>query len=253
MGSRHIKQEILALLSLADMNHIRQEIRQYRESDIVSPLFSALSRPEELLRWHAVTVFGQVAPRLADQDLEAARIVMRRFLWSLNDESGGIGWGAPEAMAEIIYHHDRLADEYLHMLISYMQPDGPLEHQDGNFLELPALQSGLLWGIGRLAEKRARDLVRRGVISDLAPYLLSAEGAVRGLAARAIGAVFVGHPHPIPQASVIHQALLTLTADTHQLRLYQHEKIESVTVGELASKALGQLKPILSTPVADSL
>jgi len=70
--------------------------------------------------------------------MEAARIVMRRYIWSLNDESGGIGWGAPEAMAVGIYHHDGLCDEYLHMLISYMLPDGPLEHQDGNFLELPA-------------------------------------------------------------------------------------------------------------------
>ncbi len=252
MGSRHIKQEILALLSLTDMNHIRQEICQYRESDVVGPLFSALSRPEALLRWYAITVFGQVVPRLADQEMEAARIVMRRFLWSLNDESGGIGWGAPEAMAEIMCHHDRLAEEYLHMLVSYMQPDGPLEHQDGNFLELPALQSGLLWGIGRLAEKRASDLVRRGVISDLVPYLLSAEGAVRGLAARAIGAVFAGHPHPIPQASAIRQAVLTMIPDTHQVQLYQHGKIENITVGKLASEALGQLQPLWSPPESGS-
>ena len=130
MSSRKIKQEVLTLLASADLDHIYREALKFAEKDLVNPLFSALSRPEEIVRWHAISVFGQVVPRLADQDMEAARIVMRRFLWSLNDESGGIGWGAPEAMAEIMLHHDRLADEYLHMLISYLRPDGPLEHQD---------------------------------------------------------------------------------------------------------------------------
>jgi len=102
------------------------------------------------VRWHAVSVFGTTVDRMAGQDLESARIVMRRFLWSLNDESGGIGWGAPEAMAEIMYHCRPLAEEHLHMLVSYMREDGPEAFQDGNFIELPMLQRGLLWGIGRL-------------------------------------------------------------------------------------------------------
>jgi len=33
-------------------------------------------------------------------------------MWSLNDESGGIGWGAPEAMGAIMARHTGLADEY---------------------------------------------------------------------------------------------------------------------------------------------
>jgi len=135
-----------------DLLYAREELGQFDEHGLVNPLFSALYRPEEMLRWHTVTIFGEVLDRLAKKDMEAARIVMRRYLWSLNDESGGIGWGAPEAMAEAMYHHDGLCDEYLHMLMSYMRQDGPLEHQDGNFLELPGLQCGVLWGIGRLAE-----------------------------------------------------------------------------------------------------
>ena len=59
---------------------------------------------------------GASLARLADADMEAARIVMRRLLWSLNDESGGIGWGAPESMAEAMCRHQGLALEYAHML-----------------------------------------------------------------------------------------------------------------------------------------
>ena len=73
---------------------------------------------------------------------------MRRLMWNLNDESGGIGWRArPEAMGEIVARSERLADEYGHILISYLDPDG-------NYLEHPLLQRGLLWGIGRFAHAR---------------------------------------------------------------------------------------------------
>jgi HEAT repeat protein len=232
MSSRKIKQEVLALLASTDLDRICREVQIFAEKDLVNPLFSALSRPEEIVRWHAISVFGQVVPRLADQDLEAARIVMRRFLWSLNDESGGIGWGAPEAMAEIMLHHERLADEYLHMLISYLRPDGPLEHQDGNFLELPSLQCGLLWGIGRLAEQRAATLTSRGVVADLLPYLQSADGSVRGLAVWSLGHL---------RAVAFRDALLQLAADNSQVRLYQQGQIQLFSVAELVKNALLQI------------
>jgi hypothetical protein len=90
---------------------------------------------------------GVTVARLANQDMEAARIVMRRFMWSLNDESGGIGWGAPEAMAECLASHAGLAGEYTKILVSFMR-------EDGFYLELPSLQRGLMWGIGRLAQVR---------------------------------------------------------------------------------------------------
>ncbi len=231
MSSRQIKQEVLALLAIDDLDHISREIHHYPEKELVNPLFSALSRPEELVRWHAISVFGQVVPRLADQDMEAARIVMRRFLWSLNDESGGIGWGAPEAMAEIMLHHDRLAEEYLHMLMSYLRPDGPLAHQDGNFLELPALQRGLLWGIGRLASGRATELVARGVIDDLLPYLQAEDGGVRGLAVWALGQL---------DDDAARVVLLPFADDIHPVHLYQHGRTRIVTVAELVREALNR-------------
>ncbi len=241
MSSRKIKLEVLALLASADLDHIFREIEQYAEKDLISPLFSALSRPEEMVRWHAVSVFGQVVPRLADQDMEAARIVMRRFLWSLNDESGGIGWGAPEAMAEIMLHHDRLTDEYLHMLLSYLRPDGPLEHQDGNFLELPSLQCGLLWGIGRLAERRTAMLLSRGVVADLLPYLQSEDGGVRGLAVWSLEVLLSACLPDHLRAVVDQDILLPLATDTGQIRLYQQGQVQVFSVADLVKNALLQI------------
>ena len=227
--NRKIKKKVLALLAEGDLGKSRRELAEYDEHGLVNPLFSALYRPEEMLRWHTVTVFGEVLARLADKDMEAARIIMRRYIWSLNDESGGIGWGAPEAMAEAMYHHDGLCDEYLHMLISYMRPDGPLEYQDGNFLELPALQRGLLWGICRLAEKRRALLLKKEIISDLFPYLESSDATVRGLAAKAIG--MLGE-------SVQDDALQPLLGDEQEVRLYHDGEISVLSVSQLAATAL---------------
>ncbi len=230
--NRKIKKKVLALLAGNDLEKARRELGKFAENGLVNPLFSALYRPEEMLRWHTVTLFGEVLSRLADKDMEAARIVMRRFLWSLNDESGGIGWGAPEAMAEAMFHHDSLCDEYVHMLISYMRPDGPLEHQDGNFLELPELQRGLLWGIGRLAEKRAPLLLARQVVPDLLPYLLFEDATLRGLAARALG--LLGADEAVDE-------LQHLLGDARKVRLYHEGEVIITTVTELAADALAQL------------
>jgi hypothetical protein len=226
--NRKIKKEVLALLAGNDLAKAREELGKYDEQGLVNPLFSALCRPEEMLRWHTVTIFGEVLARLADKDMEAARIVMRRYLWSLNDESGGIGWGAPEAMAEAMYHHDGLCDEYLHMLISYMRPDGPLEHQDGNFLELPELQRGLLWGISRLAEKRAELLVEKDVVPDLLAYFSSNDATVRGLAVQALG--LLASDESVAQVQ-------QLLGDNRSVRLYRDGEIRVVTVAELAGAA----------------
>lgn len=232
--NRKIKKRVLQLLA-GDLATARRELAQYDEHGLVNPLFSALYRPEETLRWHTVTLFGEVLARLADKDMEAARIVMRRYIWSLNDESGGIGWGAPEAMAEGIFHHDRLCDEYVHMLLSYMQPDGALEHQDGNYLELPALQRGLLWGIARVAEKRADLLLEKNVVPDLLRYMTSEDAVVRAFAARALGLLGAVTAEEVLQAQLL---------DSHEVRFYHSGKFTVLTVGEFAKISLGQVRSL---------
>lgn len=145
---------------------------------VINPLLSFLYSPDETIKWRAVTAVGVVMARLADEEMEAARNVMRRFIWSLNDESGGIGWGAPEAMGECMARHARLAEEYWCILFSYICPDG-------NLLENGLLERGVLWGLGRLAQVRPELL--REAPPYLLPYLGSTDPVQRGYAAWALG------------------------------------------------------------------
>jgi len=144
---------------------------------IINPLLCFLYETDELIRWRAVRGVGITASALAEKDLESARVIMRRLIWSLNDESGGIGWGAPEAMGEIMAENGTLAGEYYRILISYID-------EKGNPLENDELERGVIWGIGQLARKRP-ELFRKATHPILA-QLKSANPVKRGLALRAM-------------------------------------------------------------------
>jgi hypothetical protein len=229
LSSRKIKHEVAALLQGRDLAAVMEAMRRYPAKDAVNALFALICRDEQHLRWYAVSCMGEAVARLAEADMEAARIVMRRFLWSLNDESGGIGWGAPESMAEAMCRHAGLAGEYVHMLISYMREDGSEICQDGNYIEHPLLQRGLLWGVARLSGCRTRLLLDKGAGDHISPYLGAEDATVRGLAALAAGLLRLTATGPILQA---------MAHDPAPLTLYRDGRFDATTVGGLARSAL---------------
>ena len=89
---------------------------------------------------------GITVSAIARTDLEPGPGNHATAYLELNDESGGIGWGAPEAMGEITAENEILAREYHPILVSYID-------EKGNPLENHLLERGVMWGIGRLAQK----------------------------------------------------------------------------------------------------
>ena len=219
------KRRITRLLESHNIDEIIKELRQLPPSRVINPLIGALCSNNQTVRWHAITALGPVMSDLADKDMEAARVVMRRFMWSLNDESGGIGWGAPEAMAEIMTQHQKLADEYGHMLVAYMR-------EDGFYLELPQLQQGLMWGLARFAMVNPDLLKAKNVVNYLLPYLDSNDPAVRGQAAWALGLL---------QAREATESLEKLVHDPARVTIFLNRNFVSETVGSLAHKALANI------------
>ena len=219
-GGRSLKTKLFDLLNRGDPDRAIEEISRLPCRQVVNPLFSFLQSGNEKLKWGAVKAMGVVVGQLADRDLEAARVMMRRLMWNLNDESGGMGWGSPEAMGEILATHSGLAHEYAHILLSYAR-------EDGNYLEHEGLQRGLLWGIGRLSEKRP-ELVR-GAAVFLLPYLASQDGMIRGLSARIMGLL---------QAKEAQPMLRRLTDDESELIIMDEHNLTTRRVKDLAEEAL---------------
>ena len=222
MGNRHLKKKFLALLRNEEFEKSLEEICLIPVRRVVNPLFSFFYHTDELVKWRAITAMGVVVARLAHEDFESARIVMRRLMWNLNDESGGIGWGSPEAMGEIMARHDRLAKEYACILVSYI-------NEAGNFLEHEMLQRGVLWGLGRLAHARS-ELVRDAA-AYLSPFMRSKDAAHRGLAAWVAGAI----PSEMTKSLLEH-----LVDDEARINIFINMNIEERTVGQLAVEALSR-------------
>ncbi|MEJ2640959.1 MAG: hypothetical protein P8010_15425 [Desulfosarcinaceae bacterium] len=225
MRIRALKKQIENLLSCRaeGLETALSEVAALPARQAINPLIGLYCHSDARLRWRAITATGLLVARLADTELASARIIMRRLMWSLNDESGGIGWGAPEAMGEIMARHEILAGEYACILISYLD-------ETGNYLELPALQEGGLWGVGRLAEARS-DLLT-AVPALLPPFLTAPSPAHRGLAAWVAGSL---------RAYTLKPLLNPLKADRMHFEFYDGRDPVSRTVGRMASNALAQI------------
>ncbi|MBF0377818.1 MAG: hypothetical protein HQK72_10095 [Desulfamplus sp.] len=140
---RQLKQKIYELLLIDDEEKAISELLEIAPSRSINHLFSFIQDTNENIKWRAVRAMGKVVAAMASENIESARVIMRRLMWSLNDESGGIGWGAPEAMGEIMAQDKRLKDEYYKILLSYV-------NEDGNYLEHEPLRKGAIWAIDRV-------------------------------------------------------------------------------------------------------
>lgn len=181
-GPGALRRRVSEAISDKDTGAALYKIRSIAPKKAINPLVSLLYSGDARFKKRVVSVFGDVMASLAVEDMEAARIVMRRLMWSLNDESGGIGWGAPEAMAEAMTRSEPLAREYAHILVSYIC-------EDGNYLEYAPLRKGALSGIARLAEERPILLERLKTKGCLEPFLASEDPEERDAARKALASL----------------------------------------------------------------
>jgi len=213
---RDIKEKLSILFSNHAPDEALAAVCRMPLRKAANALFPFFYSKDPLHFWQAVTAMGAVVSLLAEENMESARVVMRRLMWSLNDESGGIGWGAAEAMGEIMARNSRLADEYACILISYINPCG-------NFIDHPEIQKGILWGLGRLARNRPHRAA--GASEFLAPFLSSLDPVLRGLAAWTASALPGNATKPL---------LIRLYGDNDIIPLFIDGKICERTIGSLA-------------------
>jgi HEAT repeat protein len=221
MRQRALKKNIIALLDSGNLAGVLALQENYPRYRLINPLIGCLCTTDEMVKWLVVSALGQIVAAVADEEMESARVVMRRFMWMLNDESGGIGWGVPEAMGEVMACHAGLAEEYAHILVANMR-------EEGNFLELPMLQRGLMWGIGRLAGARPGLMKEKNAAKYLGQYLDSGDPEVRGRAIWAMGQL----------GGIKPKKLAELLDDRGTVTICQDLHLKSFTVGELAKNLL---------------
>ncbi|MBW1989768.1 MAG: HEAT repeat domain-containing protein [Deltaproteobacteria bacterium] len=176
MGARDNKARAGKLLESPDFDEAGRELSSWRPKDAANALVPHLCNPDSTIRLRAAAHLGQAVDRLAAEDMESAKDFFRRLIWHLNDESGGIGWGVPEAMAEILAANADLAGHFANILVSYISPGK-------NQLEHPDLFRQAVWAAARFARSRPGRARAAGAHAALALAAESPDPTVRGFAA----------------------------------------------------------------------
>ena len=117
----------------------------HRGKELVGPLISLLPNGDELSGRAAVGL-GLCVARISRDSPEEARIIMRRLMWHMNEESGNLGWGIPESMAEIMARSPLLCKEFAHVLLSYIWDTGG----EDNFVDYAPLRRSCYLAVERL-------------------------------------------------------------------------------------------------------
>ncbi|MDP6775715.1 MAG: hypothetical protein QGI83_03005 [Candidatus Latescibacteria bacterium] len=176
-----LKDTLYDLLTRGDLEEIAELAMRRRRS--LGSLVSLTFDRDPLVSWRAVEAMGLACDRLADTDVEAVRQHVRRLFWLITEESGGICWRAPEAMAEVVSRRPEMLSDFVpivsHLLVEMEEED--LEH----------FRPGTLWAIGRLFPA-CRDYIP-DLVGAMASALDDPNAQARGMAAWSLEAV--GRPN----------------------------------------------------------
>jgi hypothetical protein len=165
------RQRLRALLVARDLDGVAVWARTRRNPFRL--LFSLLFEPDDLLQWRAVEAAGQMAAVMAEAGLEPLREVLRRVLWLMNDESGGVLWQGPEILGEILARVPGLRPEFAPLLPPYLREE-PFER-------------GAAWALARLA--RVQPALWQGREAELSAALAEPDPFVRAHVAVALAAL----------------------------------------------------------------
>jgi len=141
-------------LNLQLMHNLKKIILQALESDELDTVASLVKEnrralailvrnsydKETLAGWRAIKVVGLVAKALVKTDYEFLRETVRKLLWSLSDESGGIGWSAPELLGEIVSADPKKFEDVIPLIAQVYE------------VEEEVFKPGVVYALARIAE-----------------------------------------------------------------------------------------------------
>jgi len=187
---------------------------------VLSILRSLTFDRDRLIGWRAVEAMGVVAARIADDDPDCVLEELRGLYWLLSEESGGVCWHAPEAMAEIVRRRPSQFSSYISITVTLLNEmaDEDLDH----------FRPGILWAIGRLGPI-ATDAID-AALPAIKAALDSPDPQARGMAAWCLG--------QIERADLL-EGRTDLLDDPGTLDFYENSELRRTTVRDLVVRALG--------------
>lgn len=236
------ERQVLEMSNSVNRNEIRKHLEENDLQFAVSSLLqdrktlSVLIRlsyaKDTLVGWRAILAVGIAARELVLTDRAFLREVCRKLLWSLSDESGGIGWSSPELLGEIVSAEPRQFADLIPLIANVYD------------IEEKVFRPGVVYALRRIAE------------SDPALVLEHQKVVIASLAdtdplVRVRGLELVGHLWAEATGSKewsqefqqrIRQAIDNLIGDREETWVYQGSGYVSIMVGETASNTINIIR-----------
>ncbi len=111
-----------------------------KNKKIIPQLIRFAYEKETLAGWRAIKAIGLIARELIKTDYDFLRETIRKLLWSLSDESGGIGWSATEILGEIVRVDPNRFSDVIPLIAEVYE------------IEEKIFRPGVLYAFGRIAE-----------------------------------------------------------------------------------------------------
>ncbi len=206
------------LLSL-EANNLDALVALAKDKPRVVGLLVRISYDKETLAgWRAIKAVGLIARELVKTDYEYLRNTIRKLRWSLTDESGGIGWSAPELLGEIVCADPRGFADIVPLIA------------DVYSIEEDVFRPGVLYALSRIAES-APDLV--------APFtdIINAALIDKNALTRVYALEAIGKLKGIPGLPVEWGDVEKLKQDKSEVWVYQGNTFVNVVVGAAASSS----------------
>ncbi len=217
-----MKKRIRQLLEKQSFDEIANQALRKRR--VLNHLVSLTFDKEPEIGWRAVEAMGITAERIAPNDPDRVQQQVRHLYWLITEESGGICWRSPEAMAEIVRRMPELCAEHVPIIVSLLRE---MAAED-----LAHFRVGILWAIGRLGPIAKKELA--AVLPDIQACLDHEDSQVRGMAAWCLGQC--GREEMVLQ--VVH-----LLDDEGPVEFYKDGSLSTTTVGDLV-RGLRQAKAV---------
>jgi hypothetical protein len=150
-----LKKIIHLALESNDLSAVVSLAKENRK--VLSLLVRMAYDKDTLVGWRAIKAIGLAAEVLVKTEYEFLRETVRRLLWSLTDESGGIGWAAPEILGEIVSADPERFNDIIPLIAGVYD------------VEEKVFRPGILYALGKIAEISPdlvmpfKDLIRRAL------------------------------------------------------------------------------------------
>lgn len=139
---------------------------------VLGVLVSLTYEPDPATAWRAVEAQGEAAASIACRDPEYVRGHLRRLHWLISEESGGICWYAPQAMAEIVSRRYSTFGNYASIVATLLET---MAEED-----LACFRPGILWAIARLGPQALAEI--EPVLPRIVSALEDPDPQTRGMA-----------------------------------------------------------------------